>query len=142
MARKINFVYLVPWMIVVSIGMFQFGYSIAMFNIFTKVLFKQYDQDGGAVLKNQDDFNSFVTTVIPVGACVGSLTGGILWGYGRRMAIFIVNVFLIAGAGITMIFNFWALVAGRLLIGYAAGSFTVIASFLKYNKNPYKKCIL
>lgn len=136
MARDINYKYLIPWMIVASIGMFQFGYAIAMFNIFTKVLFTQYAANGGAVFNNADDFNSFITTVVPVGACVGSLTGGILCGYGRRLAILIVNVALIAGAGITMIFNFWALAAGRLLIGYAAGSFTVIAPLFISETSP------
>ena len=34
---------------------------------------------------------------------------------------------IIAGSCLTWVFNFWALIIGRLLIGYGAGAFTVIA---------------
>lgn len=78
MSPKINIGYLGLWMTVVSIGMFQFGYAIGHFNILTKVLFWQYKSKGSEVIHNQDDFNSIVTTIIPIGAVFGAFTGGAL----------------------------------------------------------------
>mmetsp|Transcript_5238 Transcript_5238/g.6216 ORF Transcript_5238/g.6216 Transcript_5238/m.6216 type:complete len:491 (+) Transcript_5238:21-1493(+) len=136
MARKINMAYLGPWMAVVAIGMFQFGFSIAMFNIFTKSLFLQYQHDDKEVISNIDDFNSAVTTIIPVGAVAGAFTGGILSNLGRRFAIFIVNAVIVVGVGLTMIYNFWALMGGRLLIGYGVGTFTVISPLFISETSP------
>ena len=107
--------------------MFQFGYAIAMYNIFTKVLFKQYSAEGKEVIKNADDFNSVVTTMVPIGAAFGSFTAGFLCNLGRRNALFIVNGVIIVGSVLTCIFSFWTLSFGRLFIGYGAGAFTVIA---------------
>lgn len=138
MAQTINMCYLSAWMTTISIGMFQFGYSIAMFNIFTKILFYQYQKDGKEVIHDQDNFNSLVTTVVPLGAAFGAFTGGFLSSFGRRLAVFILNVIIIAGSSITMIFNFYALLLGRLMLGYGAGAFTVISPLFISETSPEK----
>lgn len=76
MKTEINIVYLTAWMAVISLGMFQFGYELSNFNILTSVLYKQYQHEGEAVLSSEESFNSVVTTMIPVGAAIGSFTGG------------------------------------------------------------------
>lgn len=78
MPSKVNITYLGVWMTMVAIGMFQFGYAIGHFNILTKMLFKQYAAKGEEVIDDQDNFNSLVTTVVPVGAVFGAFTGGAL----------------------------------------------------------------
>ena len=136
MANKINLPYLAAWMGIVSVGMFQFGYGIGMFNNFTSVLFYQYKAEGKAFFSNIDDFNAAVTTVVPLGAAFGAFTGGLLCSLGRRNAIFIANMFIIIGAGITMIFNLWALLGGRLILGYACGAYTVISPLFISETSP------
>lgn len=136
MANKINILYLGMWMSVISVGMFQFGYGIAMYNSFTNVLFYQYREKGNPVIKDLTNFNAVVTTMIPLGAAFGAFTGGILCSLGRRMALFIVNIIIMIGAGITMIFSFYALVAGRLVLGYGLGAFTVIAPLFISETSP------
>jgi sugar porter (SP) family MFS transporter len=136
MAARINIWYLALWMATVSLGMFQFGYAIAHFNIFTKVLYYQYAAEGKEVVHDLDNFNSFVTTIVPIGATFGAFTGGALCSLGRRPAIFIANAVIFAGSAITMIFNFYALIGGRLLIGYGAGAYTVIAPLFISETSP------
>lgn len=136
MADKINIVFLGIWMTVISIGMFQFGYCIGMFNSLTNVLFHQYERKGDPVIKNLNDFNAVITTMIPLGAAVGAFTGGALCSLGRRNALFIVNFVIMAGAGITMIFSFYALIIGRILLGFGVGSFTVIAPLFISETSP------
>lgn len=136
MANKINIWFLGVWMTVISIGMFQFGYSIAMFNSFTNVLFYQYVEKADPVIKNLSDFNAVITTMVPLGAAVGAFSGGALCSLGRRNALFIVNFVIMVGAGITMIFNFYALVIGRLLLGFGVGAFTVISPLFISETSP------
>ena len=92
MANKINLTYLGLWMTTVSIGMFQFGYAMGMFNGFTNVLFYRFK--GNTVIKNKDDFNSVITTMVPLGASFGAFTGGLLCSLGRRNAIFIASAII------------------------------------------------
>ena len=80
--------------------MFQFGYAIADFNILTTVLYKQYQNKGNPVLEDEKSFNSIVTTIVPIGAAIGSFSGGQIWKIGRRKSIFIINAVLIVGSGL------------------------------------------
>lgn len=136
MAKEINMVYLTLWMFTISIGMYQFGYAIGHYNILTKMMYKQYKANGDPVLKSQDDFNSAATTIIPIGAAFGALTASSLCSLGRKNALLIANAVIAIGSGITLIFNFWALIGGRLLLGYGAGAFTVIAPVFISEASP------
>jgi sugar porter (SP) family MFS transporter len=136
MASKINILFLGAWMATISIGMFQFGYGLGMFNNFTGVLHQQYEKKGNPVIKDEDMFNSVVTTMVPLGASFGAFTGGMLAGLGRRYALLINNVIIAAGAGITMIFSFYSLIFGRLVLGYGLGVFTVISPLFISETSP------
>lgn len=50
--------------------------------------------------------------------------------------MFIANAVIAVGSAITMIFNFYALLGGRLLIGYGAGAYTVIAPLFISETSP------
>eukprot|EP00340_Litonotus_pictus_P004696 CAMPEP_0170530072 /NCGR_PEP_ID=MMETSP0209-20121228/40564_1 /TAXON_ID=665100 ORGANISM="Litonotus pictus, Strain P1" /NCGR_SAMPLE_ID=MMETSP0209 /ASSEMBLY_ACC=CAM_ASM_000301 /LENGTH=73 /DNA_ID=CAMNT_0010822781 /DNA_START=24 /DNA_END=241 /DNA_ORIENTATION=+ len=73
---------------------------MAMFNIFTNVLFYQYENEGKNVIGNKEDFNSIITTMVPLGAFLGAFTGGPLSSIGRLKAIFILNVVIVIGSGV------------------------------------------
>eukprot|EP01067_Filipodium_phascolosomae_P006206 Filipodium_phascolosomae@DN447_c0_g1_i1.p1 len=136
MAPRVNSGYLWSWIIVISLGMFQFGYAIAMFNVLTKILYEQYKKHGNPVVDNKDLFNSIATTMVPVGAVLGAFTGGILCNMGRRVACLIVDVVSIGASMLTLVFNFYALCGGRFLLGWAAGVFTVICPMFVAETSP------
>ena len=51
MKSNINLVYLGLWMLVISLGMFQFGYGIAYFSSFFGVIHSQLEEKGNPVIK-------------------------------------------------------------------------------------------
>jgi len=65
-----------------------------MFASFLDILHTQLSEAGRAVIGDSENFNSVMTTAIPLGAVFGSLTGGYLVSYGRRKAIIWINVVL------------------------------------------------
>ncbi|CAI2365526.1 unnamed protein product [Moneuplotes crassus] len=134
--NKVNHIYLILWMIVISLGMFQFGYGNASFSNLQQVLFFQYQDAKGEVISTQKNFNSVVTTAVPAGAAIGSFTGGFFTPLGRRPAIMITNVIIVAGVGVTMIFNFYALIIGRILFGYGIGVMTVLTPLFISETSP------
>mmetsp|Transcript_32703 Transcript_32703/g.28971 ORF Transcript_32703/g.28971 Transcript_32703/m.28971 type:complete len:477 (-) Transcript_32703:66-1496(-) len=123
-------------MLVISLGMFQFGYGIAFFGSFFGVLHSQYTKNSDPVISSEDDFNSIVITAIPIGAAIGAFTGGIFANLGRRNAIFIANAIICIGAAITMIFNFYALIGGRIILGFGMGLFTVLTPLFISETSP------
>mmetsp|Transcript_17593 Transcript_17593/g.15506 ORF Transcript_17593/g.15506 Transcript_17593/m.15506 type:complete len:486 (+) Transcript_17593:14-1471(+) len=136
MASKINIKYLGLWMTVISLGMFQFGYGMGMFNNFVPIMFKIYENSNANVIADSETFNSVVTTSVPLGAAIGSFTGGLLTSIGRRNGAFVASVIIAVGAGVTMVFNFYALIIGRLILGYGCGAFSVISPLFISETSP------
>lgn len=68
-----------------------------------------------------------IGTAAPLGAAIGALSGGKLSSIGRRNALLVINVLLVIGVGISELQNFATLIVGRLIMGAAAGSFSVIS---------------
>ncbi|CAI2367973.1 unnamed protein product [Moneuplotes crassus] len=121
-----HLVFLWAWMISIAIGMFQMGYCSAMFSSFLDILHTQLGEAGRAVIGDSENFNSVMTTAIPLGAVFGSLTGGCLVSYGRRKAIIWINVVLCFGTALSMIFNFFTILIGRIIVGFCVGVLTVV----------------
>ena len=57
---------------------------------------------------------------------MGALAGGKLVLIGRRKAVFVSSLVGFAGISLTMYFNFYAILIGRLLFGLYAGLSSVI----------------
>ena len=65
---------------------------------------------------------SLIGTSIVVGMAIGAFTGGKIIPYGRRLAMILANSVGIIGVSLTMIENFYALLLGRVIWGFSAGS--------------------
>ena len=94
MKNQINSGFLWALMITIFFGMLEFGLGIASFSSFLGILFDQYKEHANPYFSNMDDFNSFVTTTVPIGAAIGSFSGGILAKMGRRKAIILTNMII------------------------------------------------
>ena len=117
MNQKLNYAYLIGMAITGSLGFWILGYCFGYFNVFTSITHKQHMYYDKFVIEDEDLFNSVVSGLIPIGAIFGSLMINPIVEMGRRTAlILIAAVFTIASLS-TMIFNFYFLVFGRLVMG-------------------------
>lgn len=64
---------------------------------------------------------SLIGNVSLLGVAIGSIFGGHLIDKGRRLAIFIMNALVIAGAALTLIRTVPTILIGRFMCGFAAG---------------------
>ena len=128
--------YLISWVCVITLGSFIFGYGTVYFNSLTVMIYKQYKYHNVNYIDNRDTFNSIVTTMVILGAFVGSFSISPLLSFGMRSCMLFVDLIIIIGAAINLIFNFWALLMGRLLVGWGCGAFTVIAPIMINEISP------
>ena len=129
MARnKYNFPFLISWILTITLGSFTYGFGLTYFNSFTTLIYEQYKYKDINVIEDKDIFISVVTTILPVGAVIGSYTIAPFIAKGRRTALFAANTLVVIGSGLTLIENFWTLISGRLLFGWSVGSMSVIGA--------------
>ncbi|CAI2365914.1 unnamed protein product [Moneuplotes crassus] len=121
--KEVNKPYLVTLAMTAAIGFLLLGYCFAYFNAFTDILHKQYVQNGKEVIKNKNLFNSIVSGLVPFGAIIGSVLVGLIVGKGRRLSLLVVSSIFVMATASTMIFNIYALIGGRLIMGVCIGSY-------------------
>ena len=78
-------------------------------------------------MKDEEWFNSIVSSLVPIGAIIGAPLGGPLASIGRRYAILITSLVFTLGWILTLIFNFYCLLIGRFIIGLWVGAYTSIS---------------
>ena len=132
MNEKINYGYVISWVVVATIGMYVFGYSLSSFNIMTNYMYYHYKYNNikGFYMKDINVFNSIITSVVPIGAAIGALFGGKLASIGRRESAIVLSVGSIWGWLSTIALNFYFLVVGRFAIGLAWGATSVVIPML------------
>ena len=96
--ERINYTYTISLVLVVSLGFFYMGYLFACFNPLTYIVHKQYIHEGMFVIQNRDVFNSVISALLPIGAMIGAPIGGQLAERGRRRAIILLSVLLVAAS--------------------------------------------
>lgn len=67
--------------------------------------------------------NSTLSSIGLIGVAIGSMFGGPIITGGRRKAIFIMSGVMLIGIALTLILNFYTMVFGRFISGFAAGIF-------------------
>lgn len=115
--ERINYAYVVGKALTSAIGFFLMGYSYAYYNIFTEFWHDKFIESGSFVIDNKEMFNSIVSGVIPGGAAIGALVIGPLANKGKRFALIVISILFTSGIVLTLVFNFWFLIFGRLLVG-------------------------
>jgi MFS family permease len=63
--------------------------------------------------------------MMTLGATIGALFGGPVLAVGRWNSIFLSNILIVTGSGLTLVDNFIVLLIGRFIYGLGAGSFNV-----------------
>lgn len=126
MSDKTNYAYPIGYVLTITIGFFNLGYAYSSFSITNKILYDQYIHFGKLTIEDRDVFNRLMTVLIPFGAIFGGYMGGLMAEGGRRSAFIKIALGFIAANLLTTIFNFWALCAGRFLMGLFLGAYVAV----------------
>eukprot|EP00347_Sterkiella_histriomuscorum_P013922 403362843 len=120
---KVNLRFLIGYILVSALGLFQLGYILSENNQVSVIFDVQFN------LKNQSERNFYHTMIgssAVLGAVIGSLFGGkIITQFGRRKAMIYCNIFAAFFVMICMYENFYTICLGRLLYGFCGGIFQV-----------------
>ena len=113
-------------------GSLNIGYNLNIFCIFQEIFMQLYDWNGDDKLERI--WSSVMTTLMPIGAIVTSLTSVEMMKRGRRMVLFIAAFFCFIGAFFMVIIHnpgeinntlsilFYS--TGRLFMGFAVGIYS------------------
>ncbi len=113
------------YVIAISLGSFQYGYSLGVYNPLSKVLMQLFTNRGFPWNMNHSEpYNILISTTPQVGAFVGAFTATFVITKSRMRGIFIFNAFSIIGAVLSVFVNMPLLLVGRFINGYAAGAFS------------------
>jgi major inositol transporter-like SP family MFS transporter len=127
---RVNKGFLLSMILVVGIGVLNFGYSIGVFNSMQTsflIVFGYANEEK----RVRDFWTTAVTTITSIGFAVGALGAGPFTKYGKKNCIHINNVLFIIGCSLSLVSNIAALLTGRLIAGVAGGAFSVfVPSFI------------
>jgi MFS family permease len=122
---KIKYKYVLAWLLTISIGMFQFGYSMAVMNQFLLSFCKFFYGTKTWTPRFQSIFTSLITVAVPVGAFLGSNISGYFLKISRRKFLIAVNLLLLACLPFLVVGkNQYIFISGRLLYGICTGLFS------------------
>ena len=116
-----------------SLGSLQLGYAMGVYNPLSKVYMQIYSESCGDcwnLTSHAEPMNTLVSTVVFLGAFLGSVMAELFLRKRRNFAIFSFAVFCIIGAGLCLIVSLPALLIGRLIHGFGAGGFGNLAPIM------------
>jgi len=117
-----------------SLGGLIFGYDTGIMAVATDLVIAEFNVD-----KNNTVLQGFITSVILFGAALGSLGGGFLAQYGRRVSCFIAAGICLFG-GVTTAFSptLWVFMTLRFILGIGVGLVGVICPMYVSETAPQK----
>ena len=127
MEKKFNYS-LLPWMGVIALGIFQFGYMMGELTLTMDSLVWIF---GGETNQSDKGKYNFFSTIGPLMAVFGALAAGYMSYLGRRMCIMISDTLVIIAWCIRMVHNFEAQFVAEALLGLSVGiGSTIVPLFI------------
>ena len=138
-----NNLFLYSFLITISLGTFQFGYSIGVFNTLQVPfagIFGWYEFQVGQEpdFTSANNWSTIITSVCTVGSAFGAIGSGSLVKYGKLKCIYMTNILVCIASGIVLIENVIAICIGRFLYGLATGSFSVFVPLFINETAPFE----
>ena len=109
--------YLIRLTITCLLSSMQVGAALSASSSTLSSLIKQL----GWTKDNTDTNKTLLTTSSVLGVSIGAIVGGKIIAYGRRRSVLIFDVLGLLGSALSLIPNFYVILLGRLLYGFAAG---------------------
>ena len=129
--KKVEKSFLVSWALAVGISTLQIGYAIGVFNPLMHQMRIQLNWNGKPSI-----FYGLITSMIPLGAALGSLLSNPLSKFGSKSALFCANFILILGCSLTQCLNLVSICLGRAVYGIAIGVFGVVVPIFLRDMSP------
>lgn len=120
---KVNHKFLFPFACLVGMSTIQYGFALAGYNAVGPYL---AEVNGW----KESETTTVVAAMTAVGLGIGSFLGGFVVQKGRREMILIMNILGAFGTGITLIEEFYAIVAGKTIFAIATGVLLVAAPLI------------
>jgi len=64
---------------------------------------------------------TIATSVTQIGSILSAFLGSFLIGYGKRKVLLCVNLFVMFAAALSLVPNFWVIIASRFFFGLSIG---------------------
>jgi MFS family permease len=123
--KDVNKIYLFFNTLTISLGFMQFGVGMNSWSN-TQGAFAQYF---GWDTKETNRNGDILQSVIILGAAIGALSCSKLLSIGKLRLIFVLNVIIVIGVGISLIGKYvWLMCIGRLIWGFSFGAFSVVSA--------------
>lgn len=116
-----------------SCGLFFMGYNEAVFDTLEEEIrnvFHWEEDEGETIIM-------LISTMITIGAAIGSLLGGLITSsLGRKASLVLLDIISIIGTVLTIIENPYIIIVGRVLVGIGVGGFTYVARLYMSEMSP------
>ena len=127
------------YVLAITLGSFQYGYSIGVYSPVSKVLMQLFHDEGFPWSPvNKEPFNTIISTVPQIGSFIGAFTAFAFIKTSRLRGIFIFNLISIVGATMSCFLNMPVFLCGRFINGYAAGAFSFLIPLFVNEVSPKK----
>lgn len=127
---RVNKGFLLSLIMVVGLGVLNFGYAIGVFNSMQTSFLIVF----GYALEEKsvrDFWTTAMTTVASVGMAVGALGAGPFTKYGKKTCIHVNNIIVVLGCTLCLFKNIGVVLTGRFFYGVSGGAFSVfVPSFI------------
>ncbi len=101
-----------------TMGTVLMGYQMGVYNSTSDVV----DIEFNLHKSNQ----AIITAIVPIGAMLGALFCNLLNKQPRRLVFILTDVLTLAGLGLTVVVQYWSLLLGRGVVGFAIGINTTL----------------
>jgi len=123
--KDINKGYLFFNVLTISLGFMQFGVGMNSWSN-TQGAFSKYF---GWTESQETMYGDILQSIIILGAAIGALSCSKLLSMGKLRLLFVLNLILAIGVGITLIGKYiWLMCIGRLIWGFSFGAFSVVSA--------------
>ena len=119
----------------VSLTVSSFGIAVVMTNVLSDTFKMKLDWTD----TEQEDNITWLTCASALGLMIGSVSSGAIVKIGRRRTIMLGCVIAIVGALMQLIFDFWLILAGKVIYGASAGLMLTAASLFLHETVPEEK---
>ena len=136
MDSNVNFAFSIGYVVTAALGFFNLGYTFSYFNNIMEMMYSQYKSEGVIIIDDKESFNFFINALIPFAAILGAPIGWKLSTGGRRRAFQIVACVMTISCAVSVIENFYTLVAGRIIMGLCCGCYVTLIPLVVSEVSP------
>lgn len=128
---------LLAYALAISIGSFQYGYSLGLYSPLSLVFMQLFHISGFSwCTASREPWNTLVSTLPQVGSCLGAFTAHLFVARSRVTGIMVFNLLTLIGTILIQFITMPLLLLGRFISGYGAGAFSFLIPLMLNEISP------